>query len=132
MIGHMLDRNEDRRWSAAQLLEHEWFEVALTSPAAALGLHMVKRLQVFSGMNRWVGGGAAGGQGAAGPWALLAAGRWRWLGRWLLAVGAAGCWVAECKSRWHVLSGRARGREAPLLCSVPTFTPPRRRPAPAG
>ncbi len=52
MINHMLVKDEATRWGAEQLLEHPWFEVALTSPAAALGLHMVKRLQVFAGMNR--------------------------------------------------------------------------------
>lgn len=52
MINHMLVKDEEKRWRAEQLLEHPWFQVALTSPAAALGLHMVKRLQVFAGMNR--------------------------------------------------------------------------------
>jgi hypothetical protein len=59
VINHMLVKDEAKRWGAEQLLEHPWFQVALTAPAAALGLHMVKRLQVFAGMNRCASGPAA-------------------------------------------------------------------------
>jgi hypothetical protein len=88
MIAHMLERDEGRRWSAAQLLEHEWFEVALTSPAAALGLHMVKRLQVFAGMNRCARGQGAGRAAAPAAGCLALAARAR-----LLGAACCGCRV---------------------------------------
>eukprot|EP00955_Chlamydomonas_euryale_P028855 304062-Chlamydomonas_euryale.AAC.24 len=52
MITQMLVLDFSRRASAAQLLQHRWFKVAATAPAAALGAHMVKRLHAFAGMSR--------------------------------------------------------------------------------
>jgi hypothetical protein len=41
-----------KRATAPDLLQHRWFQVAATAPAAALGAHMVKRLRAFAGMSR--------------------------------------------------------------------------------
>lgn len=52
MISNMLVMDIGARATAATLLQHRWFQVASTAPAAALGAHMVKRLRAFAGMNR--------------------------------------------------------------------------------
>ncbi|KAG2436595.1 hypothetical protein HYH02_011532 [Chlamydomonas schloesseri] len=52
MISHMLVMDITKRATAKQLLQHRWFQVAATAPAAALGAHMVKRLRAFAGMSR--------------------------------------------------------------------------------
>lgn len=52
MISQMLVMDITRRATAKQLLQHRWFQVAATAPAAALGAHMVKRLRAFAGMSR--------------------------------------------------------------------------------
>jgi calcium-dependent protein kinase len=52
MISQMLVMDITKRATAKQLLQHRWFQVAATAPAAALGAHMVKRLRAFAGMSR--------------------------------------------------------------------------------
>eukprot|EP00798_Chlamydomonas_sp_ICE-L_P018948 gene18948-25518_t len=52
MISQMLVLDISKRASAKSLLQHRWFQVAATAPAAALGQHMVKRLRAFAGMSR--------------------------------------------------------------------------------
>ncbi len=52
MIARMLVMDISKRATAAELLQHRWFQVAATAPAAALGQHMVKRLRAFAGMSR--------------------------------------------------------------------------------
>jgi hypothetical protein len=52
MILSMLVIDTKRRAVAKDLLQHRWFSVASTAPAAALGQHMVKRLRAFAGMSR--------------------------------------------------------------------------------
>ncbi|KAF5836831.1 kinase-like domain-containing protein [Dunaliella salina] len=52
MITLMLVMDITDRASAKQLLQHRWFQVAATAPAAALGAHMVKRLRAFAGMSK--------------------------------------------------------------------------------
>jgi len=52
MISQMLVMDISKRATAKQLLQHRWFQVAATAPAAALGAHMVKRLRAFAGMSR--------------------------------------------------------------------------------
>lgn len=52
IITRMLVLDFSRRTPAKELLEHKWFQVAATAPAAALGAHMVKRLRAFAGMSR--------------------------------------------------------------------------------
>mmetsp|Transcript_11680 Transcript_11680/g.20735 ORF Transcript_11680/g.20735 Transcript_11680/m.20735 type:complete len:520 (+) Transcript_11680:218-1777(+) len=52
MITSMLVMDIAKRATAKQLLQHRWFQVAITAPAAALGAHMVKRLRAFAGMSR--------------------------------------------------------------------------------
>jgi len=52
MIIQMLVMEPAKRATAKSLLQHRWFQVAATAPAAALGQHMVKRLRAFAGMSR--------------------------------------------------------------------------------
>lgn len=52
MITQMLVLDINQRALASKLMEHKWFTVAATAPAAALGAHMVKRLRAFAGMSR--------------------------------------------------------------------------------
>lgn len=52
MISAMLTLDPRERASAEELLRHPWFTAASTAPAAALGLHMVKRLKAFSSMGK--------------------------------------------------------------------------------
>lgn len=52
MIQQMLVMDIRKRATAKELLNHRWFQVANTAPAAALGAHMVKRLRAFAGMSR--------------------------------------------------------------------------------
>ncbi|PNH04139.1 Calcium-dependent protein kinase 32 [Tetrabaena socialis] len=52
MISRMLVMDLGKRATAKELLQHRWFQVAATAPAAALGAHMVKRLRAFAGMSR--------------------------------------------------------------------------------
>jgi len=52
MISQMLVMDTKKRSTAKDLLQHRWFQLAATAPAAALGQHMVKRLRAFAGMSR--------------------------------------------------------------------------------
>ena len=52
MITRMLVIEPEQRATAAELLQHEWFVTAVSTPETQLGAHMLKHLRAFAGMSR--------------------------------------------------------------------------------